>query len=142
MTAGTSGLGNRGPHGLSEILYAYASTSNNNGSAFAGLNVNTPFYNLTTGLAMLLGRYWLAVPILAIAGSLARKKIVPAGAGTLSTHTPLFVAMLAGVVAARRRALVHPGAGAGADCGTFLQMITSHERSEEPERGRSSIRRS
>jgi K+-transporting ATPase ATPase A chain len=98
-TAGTSSLANPGPHGLSEILYAYASTSNNNGSAFAGLNANTPFYNLTTGLAMLIGRYWLAVPILVIAGSLARKKVVPVSLGTLATHTPLFVLMLVAVVA-------------------------------------------
>jgi K+-transporting ATPase ATPase A chain len=122
--AGTSGLGNHGPHGLSEILYAYASTSNNNGSAFAGLNVNTPYYNLTTGLAMLLGRYWLAVPILAIAGSLARKKIVPAGAGTLSTHTPLFVAMLAGVVGLVGALSFIPALALG-PIAEFLQMIRS-----------------
>ena len=122
--AGTSGLGNHGPHGLSEILYAYASTSNNNGSAFAGLNVNTPYYNLTTGLAMLLGRYWLAVPILAIAGSLARKKIVPAGAGTLSTHTPLFVAMLVGVVALVGALSFIPALALG-PIAEFLQMIKS-----------------
>jgi K+-transporting ATPase ATPase A chain len=122
--AGTSGLGNHGPHGLSEILYAYASTSNNNGSAFAGLNVNTPYYNLTTGLAMLLGRYWLAVPILAIAGSLARKKIVPAGAGTLSTHTPLFVAMLAGVVALVGALSFIPALALG-PLAEFLQMVRS-----------------
>lgn len=92
--AGTASLANPGAHGFSEILYAYSSTGNNNGSAFAGLNANTPFYNLTTAAAMLIGRYALAVPILVIAGSLARKKIVPAGAGTLPTHTPLFVFML------------------------------------------------
>jgi K+-transporting ATPase ATPase A chain len=96
--AGTNSLANPGAHGFSEILYAFSSTSNNNGSAFAGLNANTPFYNLMTGLAMLIGRYWLAVPTLAIAGSLARKKIAPAGAGTLATHTPLFVLMLIAVV--------------------------------------------
>lgn len=71
---------------------------NNNGSAFAGLGANTPFYNLTGGLAMLFARYWLAIPALALAGSLARKKIVPAGPGTLATHTPLFVALLIGIV--------------------------------------------
>jgi K+-transporting ATPase ATPase A chain len=97
--AGTAGLNNPGAHGFSEMLYAYSSTSNNNGSAFAGLSVNTPFYNLTTSLAMLIGRYWLVVPALAIAGSLARKKVVPASAGTLATHTPLFVLMLVAVVA-------------------------------------------
>jgi K+-transporting ATPase ATPase A chain len=97
--AGTSSLANPGAHGFSEMLYAFSSTSNNNGSAFAGLNANTAFYNLGTGLAMLMGRYWLAVPALAIAGSLARKKAVPAGAGTLATHTPLFVVILVAAVA-------------------------------------------
>jgi K+-transporting ATPase ATPase A chain len=71
---------------------------NNNGSAFAGFSANVPFYNFTGGLAMLFSRYWLAIPTLAIAGSLARKKVVPASAGTLPTHTPLFVVMLIGVV--------------------------------------------
>ena len=71
---------------------------NNNGSAFAGLNANTPFYNLLGGFAMLVARYWLAIPTLAIAGSLAQKKLVPAGPGTLPTHTPLFVVLLIGVV--------------------------------------------
>jgi K+-transporting ATPase ATPase A chain len=97
--AGTSSLANPGAHGFSEMLYAFSSTSNNNGSAFVGLNANTSFYNLGTGLAMLIGRYWLAVPALAIAGSLARKKVVPAGAGTLATHTPLFVVILVAAVA-------------------------------------------
>jgi len=98
VAAGKTGVANPGAHGFSEILYAFSSASNNNGSAFAGLAVNTPFYNTALGLCMLFGRYWLAVPVLAIAGSLARKKIVPAGAGTLPTHTPLFVALLVGVV--------------------------------------------
>ena len=89
---------NPGTHGFSEVLYAYSSQGNNNGSAFAGLGANNPFYNLTGALAMLLARYWLAIPTLAIAGSLARKKLVPAGPGTLPTHTPLFIAMLIGVV--------------------------------------------
>jgi K+-transporting ATPase ATPase A chain len=96
--AGKAGIANPGPHGFSEILYAFSSAPNNNGSAFAGLSGNTPFYNTALGLAILFGRYWLAVPVLAIAGALARKKIVPAGAGTLPTHTPLFVALLVGVV--------------------------------------------
>jgi potassium-transporting ATPase potassium-binding subunit len=86
------------PHGFGEVLYAYSSMGNNNGSAFAGLGANTSFYNLTGGLAMLFARYWLAIPTLAIAGSLARKKLVPASPGTLPTHTPLFVVMLIGVV--------------------------------------------
>ncbi|HYS18390.1 MAG TPA: potassium-transporting ATPase subunit KdpA [Candidatus Binatia bacterium] len=96
--AGKAGIANPGIHGFSEILYAFSSASNNNGSAFAGLSANTPFYNTALGLCMLFGRYWLAIPVLAIAGSLARKKIVPAGAGTLPTHTPLFVGLLVGVV--------------------------------------------
>jgi K+-transporting ATPase ATPase A chain len=95
---GRSSILNPGPHGFSEVLYAYTSQGNNNGSAFAGLNANTPFYNLTGGLAMLISRFWLAVPILALAGALARKKLVPAGPGTLPTHTPLFVVLLIGVV--------------------------------------------
>jgi K+-transporting ATPase ATPase A chain len=96
--AGKAGIANAGIHGFSEILYAFSSASNNNGSAFAGLSANTPFYNTALGFAMLFGRYWLAVPVLAIAGSLARKKIVPVGSGTLPTHTPLFVGLLVGVV--------------------------------------------
>jgi potassium-transporting ATPase potassium-binding subunit len=96
--AGLAGRANPGPHGFSEILYAFSSMGNNNGSAFAGLSANTPFYNLLGGFAMLISRYWLAIPTLAIAGSLARKKIVPPSPGTLPTHTPLFVVMLIGVV--------------------------------------------
>jgi K+-transporting ATPase ATPase A chain len=96
--AGTAGMANPGAHGFSEVLYAFSSASNNNGSAFAGLSANTPFYNTALGIAMLTGRFWLAVPVLAIAGALARKKIVPTGAGTLPTHTPLFVGLLIGVV--------------------------------------------
>lgn len=98
--AGTATIYNTSPapHGFSEVLYTFTSMGNNNGSAFAGLGANTPFYNLTGGLAMLFARYWLAIPALAIAGSLAGKKLVPAGAGTLATHTPLFVALLIGVV--------------------------------------------
>jgi potassium-transporting ATPase potassium-binding subunit len=96
--AGLASRANPGPHGFSEILYAFSSMGNNNGSAFAGLNANVPFYNLLGGIAMLIARYWLAIPTLAIAGSLARKKIVPPTPGTLPTHTPLFVAMLVGVV--------------------------------------------
>ncbi len=85
-------------HGFSEVLYAFSSAGNNNGSAFAGLGANTPFYNTALGIAMLIARYWLAIPTLAIAGALARKKLVPASAGTLPTHTPLFIVMLIGVV--------------------------------------------
>lgn len=85
-------------HGFSEVLYAFSSAGNNNGSAFAGLGANTPFYNTALGLAMWFARYWLAIPTLAIAGSLAAKKVVPASEGTLPTHTGLFMAMLIGVV--------------------------------------------
>jgi K+-transporting ATPase ATPase A chain len=95
---GRAAVANPGAHGFSEILYAFSSAGNNNGSAFAGLSANTPFYNTALGLAMLLTRYWLIVPVLAIAGSLAAKKTVPVGAGTLPTHTPLFVALLIGTV--------------------------------------------
>jgi potassium-transporting ATPase potassium-binding subunit len=95
---GLKGIGNPGAHGFSEILYTYTSLANNNGSAFGGISANTPFYNLTGTLAMLVCRFWLAIPTLAIAGSLARKKLVPTGSGTLPTHTPLFVVLLIGVV--------------------------------------------
>jgi len=91
-------LANSGAHGFSEILYAFSSMANNNGSAFAGLNAAVPFYDVLGGFVMLMGRFWIMVPTLAIAGSLARKKIVPAGEGTLPTHTPLFVLLLISVV--------------------------------------------
>ena len=89
---------NTGPHGFSEILYAFSSASNNNGSAFGGLGTNILFYNITLGLVMLIGRFWLAIPVLAIAGSLVQKKKVPVSAGTLPTHTPLFIAWLISVI--------------------------------------------
>lgn len=95
---GVSSLCNHGAHGFSEILYAFSSAGNNNGSAFAGLSANTPFYNYALGIAMFYARYWLAVPALAIAGSLAEKKIVPKGAGTLPTDTALFIVLLISVV--------------------------------------------
>ena len=95
---GKATIFNPGAHGFSEVLYTYTSQGNNNGSAFAGLGANNPFYNLTGGLAMLIGRYWLAVPTLALAGSLVRKKRIPAGAGTLPTHAPLFIAWLIAVI--------------------------------------------
>jgi K+-transporting ATPase ATPase A chain len=96
--AGKAGMLNVGPHGFSEALYAFSSAGNNNGSAFAGISANTPFYNTALGWAMLFARYWLAIPALAIAGSLARKKAVPAGPGTLPTDTALFAGLLVGVV--------------------------------------------
>jgi K+-transporting ATPase ATPase A chain len=94
----TANINNNGSHGLSEILYAYSSGIGNNGSAFAGLNANTPWYNLTIGLAMLIGRFLIIIPMLAVAGSLATKKIVPATSGTLPTYGPLFVGLLVGTV--------------------------------------------
>jgi K+-transporting ATPase ATPase A chain len=94
LEIGKVGVLNNGAHGFSEVLYAFSSAGNNNGSAFAGLSANTPFYNLMLGLAMLFSRYWLMIAVLAIAGSLANKKIVPVGAGTLPTHTPLFAVLL------------------------------------------------
>jgi K+-transporting ATPase ATPase A chain len=87
-----------GPHGFSEVLYAFSSAANNNGSAFAGLGANNPFYNIALGICMFFARYWLLVPALAIAGSLVQKKKVPASAGTLPTHTPLFIVWLIGVI--------------------------------------------
>ena len=96
--AGRAGPANPGPHGFTEILYAFSSMSNNNGSAFGGISANTPFYNIVGGICMLLARYWVAIPALAVAGSLGAKKRVPASAGTLATHTPLFVVLLVGTV--------------------------------------------
>lgn len=94
---GVSSIGNPGAHGFSEILYAFTSMGNNNGSAFAGLNTNTPFYNLLGGLMMLISRFWIAIPALAVAGSLVGKKIRPPSSGTLATHTPLFILLLISV---------------------------------------------
>ena len=98
LPAGLAGMSNAGPHGFSEVLYGYTSGTGNNGSAFAGLGANTPFYDLTIGLAMLIGRFAFIVPTLAVAGSLAQKKIVPASSGTFPTHTPLFVGLVIGVI--------------------------------------------
>lgn len=98
IPSGRAAIGNPGPHGFTEALYAFTSAAGNNGSAFAGLSANTDFYDIALGVAMFAGRFFVAIPVLAIAGSLARKKIVPAGAGTLPTHGPLFVAMLVGVI--------------------------------------------
>jgi K+-transporting ATPase ATPase A chain len=96
--AGRAGIANPGAHGFSEILYAFTSTGNNNGSAFAGLTVNTPFYNCTLGIVMWLGRFWPIVAALAIAGSLAGKKRIPVSEGTMPTHGPLFIALLIGTI--------------------------------------------
>jgi potassium-transporting ATPase potassium-binding subunit len=94
----TGNLNNGGPHGFSEILYAYSSGAGNNGSAFAGISANTPWYNLTMGIDMLIARFLFIIPALAIAGSLAAKKLVPVTSGTLPTHGPLFVVLLIGTV--------------------------------------------
>ncbi|SMF84634.1 potassium-transporting ATPase subunit KdpA [Tistlia consotensis] len=98
LPAGAGSILNHGPHGLSEILYAYSSATGNNGSAFAGFNANVPFHNVLQGIAMLLGRYGFIVPMLAVAGSLAGKKTVPASAGTFPTHGPLFVGLLVATI--------------------------------------------
>jgi K+-transporting ATPase ATPase A chain len=98
IPAGKAAVYNPGAHGFSEVLYAFSSAGNNNGSAFAGIGANTPYYNTILAFAMLLGRYWLAIPALAIAGSLVRKKSVPISSGTLPTHTPLFIGWLIAVV--------------------------------------------
>jgi potassium-transporting ATPase potassium-binding subunit len=95
---GKAGVANPGTHGFSEILYAFSSASGNNGSAFAGLSANTPFYNTALGIVMFFARYWIIIPVLALAGSLVTKKKVPIGPGTLPTHTPMFVFFLVGVV--------------------------------------------
>jgi K+-transporting ATPase ATPase A chain len=96
--AAAANTGNPGAHGLSEILYAYTSGTGNNGSAFAGITALTPWYDVTIGFAMLIGRFMMLLPLLAIAGSLAEKKQVPVSAGTFPTHGPLFVGLLVGVV--------------------------------------------
>ena len=98
MKSSLGSLSNSGPHGLTEMTYAFTSMANNNGSAFGGLNGNTRWFNATGGIAMLVGRFFLMVPVLAIAGSLARKQTVPASAGTFPTNTPLFAGLLTGVV--------------------------------------------
>jgi K+-transporting ATPase ATPase A chain len=98
LEAGKAGVANPGAHGFSEILYAFSSASGNNGSAFAGISANTPFYNTALGIVMFFARYWIIIPVLALAGSLAAKKKVPAGPGTLPTHTPMFIFFLVGVV--------------------------------------------
>jgi len=95
---GISQLNNPGPHGLSEILYTFTSAAGNNGSAFAGISANTYWYNTTIGIAMLVGRFFMIVPMLAIAGNLASKKIVPPSLGTFPVTTPLFTTLLVSVI--------------------------------------------
>ncbi len=115
-------VNNSGPHGLSEVLYAYSSATGNNGSAFAGLNTNTPWYNLTMGLAMLIGRFLFAIPILAAAGSLAAKKKVPITIGTFPTHGPLFVGLLVGTVIIVAALTYFPAVSLGAIVEHFLMQ--------------------
>ncbi len=98
LEAGRSGIFNPGAHGFSEVLYAFSSAVGNNGSAFAGISANTPFYNSALGLAVWFGRFWLIIPVLALAGSLAGKKRIPVSVGSMATHTPLFVWLLVGTV--------------------------------------------
>jgi len=117
-------LNNSGPHGFSEILYAYSSGAENNGSAFAGINVNTPWYNLTLGLAMLIGRFGFILPVLAIAGSLAAKKKVPTTSGTLPTHGPLFVGLLVGVIIVIGALTFFPALALG----PLVEHLIMHER--------------
>jgi K+-transporting ATPase ATPase A chain len=117
---GVSSLANAGPHGLSEILYAYTSGTGNNGSAFAGLNANTPFWNVTLGLAMLAGRFLMIVPVLAIGGSMLDKKVVPPGPGTFPTSGPLFTVMLTAVVLIVGALTFFPALGLGPVVEHFL----------------------
>jgi K+-transporting ATPase ATPase A chain len=99
LAPGLAGIANPGPHGFSEVLYAFTEGTANNGSAFAGLSANTPFYNATIGMAMLVGRFFVIVPMLAIAGALAAKNTAPPSAGTFPTDSGLFVGLLVGVIA-------------------------------------------
>ena len=122
VPAGLAGLANSGPHGFSELLYAYSSTTGNNGSAFAGLSGNTPFFNLTLAGAMMIGRFAVMVPVLAIAGSLAAKKLVPASAGTVPTDNGLFVALLFGVIVITGGLIYFPALAVGPVV-EHLQMV-------------------
>src|SRR5208283_2092543 len=98
VPAGLAGLNNAGPHGLSEILYAFSSAAGNIGSAFAGLHANTVFYNLMLGVGMLIGRFGIIIPVMAIAGSMAQKRIIPVSSGTFRTDNWLFFILLIGVI--------------------------------------------
>jgi K+-transporting ATPase ATPase A chain len=125
MDAGKAGVANPGAHGFSEILYAFSSTVGNNGSAFAGLSANTPFYNIALGFAMFFGRFWLMIPVLALAGSMAGKKRIPASIGTMATHTPLFVMLLIGTVILVGALTFVPAVGLGPVV-EHLTMIGAH----------------
>jgi K+-transporting ATPase ATPase A chain len=123
----TGNLNNAGPHGFSEIFYAYASGTGNNGSAFAGITANTPWYNATIGLAMLIGRFLMLVPLLAMAGALAKKAHVPASSGTFPTDTPTFAVLLVGVVLIVGALTYFPGLALGPIVEHFqLQSLALH----------------
>jgi K+-transporting ATPase ATPase A chain len=113
LPVGTGAMNNAGPHGFSEALYAYVSATGNNGSAFAGLSANVPFWNTTLGLAMFIGRFLMIIPMLAIAGSLVKKKIVPVSAGTFPTDSPLFVGLVVGVIAITGGLIFFPAVSLG-----------------------------
>jgi K+-transporting ATPase ATPase A chain len=116
-------VNNSGAHGFSEILYAYCSATGNNGSAFAGLSANTPFYNFTLGLDILVGRFIMMIPLLAMAGSLVRKKITPASAGTLATDSATFAGLLAAVVVVIGAMEFFPAISLGPIVEQFQMMI-------------------
>jgi potassium-transporting ATPase potassium-binding subunit len=125
VDAGKAGVANPGAHGFSEILYAFSSAVGNNGSAFAGIPANTPFYNIALGFAMFFGRIWLMIPVLALAGSLANKKRIPASIGTMATHTPMFIWLLVGTVILVGALTFVPALGLGPVV-EHLTMIGSH----------------
>jgi len=122
---GRAGVANPGAHGFSEILYAFSSAANNNGSAFAGLSANTPFYNVMLGIAVWFGRFGVIVPVLAIAGSLARKKRLDVTSGTLPTHGLLFVALLVGTIVLVGALTYVPALALGPVI-EHLQLFTAH----------------
>ncbi|MDR3391736.1 MAG: potassium-transporting ATPase subunit KdpA [Sulfuriferula sp.] len=125
LDAGKSSIFNPGAHGFSEVLYAFTSAVGNNGSAFAGISANTPFYNIALGFAMFFGRIWLMIPVLALAGSMAAKKRIPVGTGTMYTHTPLFVGLLIGTVILVGALTFVPALGLGPIV-EHLTMIGAH----------------
>src|SRR5262245_33382777 len=110
---GVASMSNPGPHGFTEVLYAYTSQTANNGSAFAGLTGNIPFYNITGAIAMLVGRFWMIIPMMAIAGALAAKKVVPPSAGTFPTTGGLFVGLTVGVIVIIRGLTFFPALALG-----------------------------
>jgi K+-transporting ATPase ATPase A chain len=135
LPVGTGEMNNAGPHGFSEALYAYTSATGNNGSAFAGISANSPFWNDTLGLAMFIGRFLMIIPALAIAGSLVKKKIVPVSAGTFPTDSPLFVGLVVGVIAITGGLIFFPAVSLGPvvehfamHAGTLFDTAVNHER--------------